>query len=122
MYILYIIFRKLSSFLFCYWSNRSSLNARPFIPNEVFYQLNYCWIWCVLRDLNSRPIAYGGEGKIRTCIRVFFQLNYFLKGYCSPAELKTRMAGTVGNRTHPSGFGDRLASLGTFAPVLAGID
>ena len=26
------------------------------------------------------------------------------------------LAGTVGNRTHPSGFGDRLASLGTFAP------
>ena len=26
------------------------------------------------------------------------------------------LAGTVGNRTHPSGFGDRLSSLGTFAP------
>lgn len=30
------------------------------------------------------------------------------------------MAGTVGNRTHPSGFGDRLANLGTFAPILVG--
>ena len=27
------------------------------------------------------------------------------------------LAGTVGNRTHPSGFGDRLASLGTFASM-----
>lgn len=121
--IYYILFlENFQVFFFCYWSNRNSLNAQPFIPNEVFYQLNYCWIWCVLRDLNSRPIAYGGEGKIRTCIRVFFQLNYFPKGYCSPTELKTRMAGTVGNRTHPSGFGDRLASLGTFAPILTGVD
>lgn len=26
----------------------------PFIPNEVFYQLNYCWIWCLRLELNQR--------------------------------------------------------------------
>lgn len=121
----------------------------PFIPNEVFYQLNYCWIWCARGDSNTRQTAYGGEGKIRTCIRVFFQLNYFPKGrystnwvtgaYGTPCWIQTNdtwlrrpllystelmgyMEGTVGNRTHPSGFGDRLASLGTFAPILAGTE
>ena len=45
MYILYIIFRKLSSFLFAIGPTGTTWTLDPFTPDEVFYQLNYCWIF-----------------------------------------------------------------------------
>lgn len=63
----------------------------------------------------SQPNNYYSSCRFRTAHRKDHFRRLTLRA--ATRQEVTPMAGTVGNQTHPSGFGDRLASLGTFAPV-----